>query len=165
MAMDDGTKGEMNGEALETSKVRLAQELYGAADDMLADLQRRREQLGLSAEELSVRLNRDKGYIDRVERGEEDLVSDLTDLCFQLGVSIRYDIHGARPAEALRGEETGHGIIVNLRHGDGTSEVVSLSVAPGKIDSAEILDSETLGCVTLTQSQGSNELIMEGIRS
>lgn len=144
------------------AKIRLAQDLYAVGDDLLEELKNRREQLGLSAEELSERLNEDRDYITRLENGEEDLVATLTDICFQLGVYIQYELRPmeseTRPMSVVT-ERMNPGM-VRLEHEGGQSEVFMIPISPEPVTNAEVWDTESGKATRLTTKNGV-DLMME----
>lgn len=57
-------------------------------------LRERRKELGLTQKELAERVNRERTYINRVERGETDMqLSSFLRIASALGIALRLDVN------------------------------------------------------------------------
>ena len=74
----------------------LAYDLYKESDDLLEQLVKLRKQRNMTQEQLAYEMNVSQAYVSKIENGQAQLVSLLTNYALEVGARIHYTVEPAQ---------------------------------------------------------------------
>lgn len=85
----------------------LAYDLYKEGDDLLESLVRLRDKRGMTQDDLAQKMNVSQGYISKIENGNTNMVSLLTDYALEVGARLHFVVEPAEEySEGVRSYRT-----------------------------------------------------------